>query len=127
MKLVLAVFSVLFIQNTFGFEKYVCHSYDRESEVLTEQIVVLEKTGEARDYLENGEWMGTKIPYYFSLYNGLHWDTEFDTAGVVFTEDVYFKFTSDDGKTEFTIYLDEMEESYLVMSGIAKTTYFKCF
>ena len=100
------------------YDKFVCQEYDRATEQLLQNTIVLSQTGEGKDKLnDQGEYIGYELPYSLELYEGLDVFPEFSAKGLVLTEDVYFGFEGKDKKGQkvnFTIYLDEMEEAGLV-------------
>lgn len=92
-------------------EKYVCTEYSRSNDTLKQATVVLTpvQKGNIKERVPFG--------YRLELYRGAKVVSEMETIGTVLTEDVSWEFTSVDKKVSFYIYLDEMNESGLKLSG----------
>jgi hypothetical protein len=127
MKKIITLITLILAFNSFAFEKYVCQEYDRDTQNILSRTIVLEPTGKPSDHLgEDGEYESTKIPYAFTLFDGLDTFRADSEKGTVFTEDVYFRFESSESDVTFELYLDEMEEGYLNLAKGSETVYFVC-
>ncbi|MBX9767650.1 MAG: hypothetical protein K2X47_10300, partial [Bdellovibrionales bacterium] len=92
-------------------EKYVCTEYNRSNNALKQNTVVLTpvQKGSIKENIPFG--------YRLEVYQGAKVVSELEVIGTVLTEDVSFEFTSVDKKVSFYIFLDEMNESGLKISG----------
>ena len=98
-------------------EKYVCIEYSRSTDMLKQNVVVLTPAG--RGVLRDG---GT-LAYTLEAFKGADTAPVWEISGIVSQEDVSFGFESNDGKTKFHIYLDELNESSLSISGHSRGSY----
>ena len=89
----------------------VCSDYDRSTETLKQQTVVLSQRGTA-PIVE-----GRKIPFDLERFESAKMFAGQTSEGTVETEDVMFVFTSNDTKTVFNVFLDELSESGLTIEG----------
>ena len=111
------VVSALISASAFAADKFVCTEYDRKTDKLMQKTVALYP-------LEKGEIKeGTPMKYSFELHEGADVSATTEVNGTVLTEDVLFNFTSDDGKIEFHIYMDEMNEAGLTINGKTDGSY----
>lgn len=97
--------------SAFSAEKYVCVSYNRANDRLSQETIVLtpKLSGEVVE--------GVPAPYSLELFKGAKVSSLLEVDGVVNTEDVSFDFISNDKKVSFDIFLDEMNESSLTIDG----------
>lgn len=93
------------------YDKIACSGYDSETGVLNQFVLILEREG------PNEIFDGQVTPYHMSIYNGIHFSPIHSVKGKVYSEDVYFGFTSDDERIKFELYLDEMEQGELTING----------
>jgi len=90
-------------------EKFICSEYDPNTEALQQKTVVLtSKT----DLVE-----GKKLPFKMEVYEGASTFPESTFEGTAKVSDVHFSFSAKTGKTGFRMYLDEMNQSSLLISG----------
>lgn len=112
MKAVLVIFGILIAAAVHAEPvKLVCQKYNRSSGHMLKQTVVLQQTGQGK--LEEG----TPMKFQLEIFEGSESWTDTSVSGLVETEDVMFKFTSDDGKITFHVFMDELEESSLSIDG----------
>lgn len=96
-------------------EKFVCSEYDPNTEALQQKTVVLtSKT----DLVE-----GKKIPFTMEVFEGASTSPESTFEGTAKVSDVVFSFSAKTAKTGFRMYLDEMNQSSLQVSGKNEGSY----
>lgn len=103
--------SSLFSLSSFAVEKYVCVEYDRGTGKLKQQTVVL--TSLDKTPLKEGR----PGKFLLELYQGAGTVEAISTEGRADLEDVQLNFESVNKKVNFTIFLDELNESSLSING----------
>lgn len=89
----------------------VCREYDRGTSKMKQRTIVLQQTDDL------GLAEGKKLAFTAEIYEGASVLPQRETRGTVETEDVFFSFTSEDGKLGFHTYFDEVGESSLTLDG----------
>lgn len=110
------------------YDKLVCQRYNYQSGKVLQSTIVLEKTGKALEgyhKVPELQYEAEKIPYRLTFYkNGPESFNGVDYEGYVYTEDVDFFFTTDNGKVSFRLYLDEMNEGTFSKARMKTQNYF---
>lgn len=101
---------------------FVCQEYDFKTGEMLNKTLVLAPIGKGfTSAISSG------LTHYVEIYENLATFTDESFMGTIEKEDVVFDFNSKDGKVNFTVFLDELEQSSLTVIQDGKevrSTYF---